>query len=136
MTTPVRKGLTFLSCRNLAFSSSRSCPQRHAWRNGTPRVHFLRESSIDMRNVEIVSNRRDNRRSFLKKGALAASAATVGAGLLSNTAQGSGRLTPGDAALLRFAAAAEILESDFWVQYNELGGVQDSEVPDGTGNPT
>src|SRR5438067_6258249 len=44
------------------------------------------------------------------------------------------RITEGDAALLRFAAAAEILETDFWVQYNELGGIQDSEEPDGTGN--
>lgn len=26
------------------------------------------------------------------------------------------------------------METDFWVQYNELGGVQDSEVPGGTGN--
>jgi precorrin-3B methylase len=56
----------------------------------------------------------------LKKGALAASAATVGAGLLADSPSvlASGGLTPGDAALLRFAAAAEILESDFWVQYN------------------
>jgi hypothetical protein len=45
-----------------------------------------------------------------------------------------GRLSRGDAALLRFAAAAEILESDFWIQYNELGGIQDKEVPWGTGN--
>jgi len=37
------------------------------------------------------------------------------------------------AALLRFAAALEILESDFWIQYNELGGVQDSEVSGGSG---
>jgi hypothetical protein len=37
--------------------------------------------------------------------------------------------------LLRFAAAAEILETDFWVQYNELGGVQDSEVPGSSGSP-
>src|SRR5262249_28793696 len=44
-------------------------------------------------------------------------------------------ITAGDAALLRFAAAAEILETDFWVQYNELGGIPDSEVPGGTGNP-
>jgi hypothetical protein len=82
----------------------------------------------------------------LKKGALAASAATVGAGLLTQSSSVRGqegpeersgrRLTRGDAALLRFAAAAEILESDFWVQYNELGGVQDSEVPGGSGNPT
>src|SRR5262249_35701317 len=43
--------------------------------------------------------------------------------------------TPGDAAMLRFAAAAEILETDFWVQYNELGGVPNtSEVPGGSGN--
>jgi len=50
------------------------------------------------------------------------------------TARASGTLTQGDAALLRFAAAAEILETDFWVQYNELGGIQDAEVPGGSGN--
>src|SRR5207302_3216723 len=37
-------------------------------------------------------------------------------------------------AILRFLAAAEILETDLWQQYNELGGVQDSEVPGGSGN--
>lgn len=37
--------------------------------------------------------------------------------------------------MLRFAAAAEILEADFWIQYNELGGIQDREEPAGTGNP-
>jgi hypothetical protein len=31
-------------------------------------------------------------------------------------------------------AAAEILETDLWQQYNELGGIQDSEVPGGTGS--
>jgi hypothetical protein len=77
-----------------------------------------------------------SRRSFLGK-SLAVGAGTVGAGLLSSirTAEARGGLTPGDAALLRFAAAAEILEADFWIQYNELGGVQDPEVPGGTGNP-
>src|SRR5207248_11659206 len=77
-------------------------------------------------------------------GLTAASAATVGAGLLAHSSSGfaqegpedhSGRLTRGDAALLRFAAAAEILETDFWLQYNELGGIQDSEVPGGSGSP-
>src|SRR6267378_2348466 len=34
----------------------------------------------------------------------------------------SGRLSKGDADLLRFAAWAEVVESDLWVQYNELGG--------------
>jgi hypothetical protein len=76
-----------------------------------------------------------SRRSFLGK-SVAVGAGTIGAGLLANipAAKASGGLTSGDAALLRFAAAAEILETDFWVQYNELGGVQDSEVPGGTGN--
>lgn len=85
-----------------------------------------------------------NRRSFMRNG-LTAGAATAGAGLLTGTSlladdahkndEHGGRLTHGDAALLRFAAAAEILETDFWVQYNELGGIQDSEEPSGSGNP-
>ena len=41
------------------------------------------------------------------------------------TAEASGGLTRGDAALLRFPAALELLEADFWIQYNELGGIQD-----------
>lgn len=40
----------------------------------------------------------------------------------------SGSLTKGDAALLRFVAAAEIIESDIWLQYQELAGIQDDEV--------
>ena len=43
--------------------------------------------------------------------------------------------TKGDAAILRFLAAAEIIEADLWQQYNELAGIQDSEVPGGSGNP-
>jgi hypothetical protein len=34
----------------------------------------------------------------------------------------AGALTAGDAAILRFLAAAEIIETDLWQQYNELGG--------------
>jgi hypothetical protein len=83
-----------------------------------------------------------NRRSFVKNGLTAAGLATAGAGFLANSSSAlaeagpeehSGRLTKGDAALLRFAAAAEILETDFWVQYNELAGVQDNEFPGGGG---
>src|SRR5437868_3393736 len=85
-----------------------------------------------------------NRRRFVKNGLTAASVATVGAGLLAHTSsvlahegpeERSGRLDKGDAAILRFLAAAEILETDLWVQYNELGGIQDSEVPGGSGSP-
>jgi len=83
-----------------------------------------------------------NRRSFVKNGLTAAGLATAGAGFLANSSSAlaeagpeehSGRLTKGDAALLRFAAAAEILETDFWVQYNELAGIQDNEFPGGGG---
>jgi len=76
------------------------------------------------------------RRSFLGK-TIALGAGTVGAGLLGGirTAEASGSLSAGDAALLRFPAALELIEADFWVQYNELGGIQDNEVPGGTGNP-
>src|SRR6201997_3144456 len=78
-----------------------------------------------------------SRRSFLLKGA-AVGAGAIGAGrLLADppAAFASGGLTPGDAAILQFLAAAEILETDAWQQYNELGGIQDSEVPGGSGNP-
>jgi hypothetical protein len=73
-----------------------------------------------------------SRRSFLA----GAGAAALSAGLLVDVpvASARGRLTAGDEAILRFVAAAEILETDFWQQYNELGGVQDREVPGGSGN--
>ena len=77
-----------------------------------------------------------SRRSFLGK-SLAVGAGTIGAGLLANapTARASGGLTRGDADILRFLAAAELIEADLWQQYNELGGIQNSEVPGGTGSP-
>jgi hypothetical protein len=90
-----------------------------------------------------VLNHRRNRRNFIKNGIVAASAATMGTGVLSSGvpafAEGQedergGRLNKGDAAILRFLAAAEILETDAWEQYNELGGVQDKEIPGGSGN--
>src|SRR6266704_6096744 len=76
------------------------------------------------------------RRAFLGRMAAGAALLAPGAALMAaGKAKGRPNLDKGDAALLRFAAAAEILETDFWVQYNELAGIQDSEEPDGTGNP-
>ena len=85
-----------------------------------------------------------SRRSLLRTGVTIGGAGTIGAGLLSaglmNTnLAGAHRaanpsLTKGDVAILRFLAAAEILETDLWQQYNELGGIQDSEVPGGSGS--
>src|SRR5438874_4179279 len=79
-----------------------------------------------------------SRRSFLATGV----AAGVGVGLapFGRAASAladrpaSSKLSKGDAAILRCLAAAEILETDFWQQYNELGGIQDSEVPGGSGS--
>ena len=69
-----------------------------------------------------------SRRRFLQNGMIAAGAATIGTGLspgsLSAFAQGAddsgGKLSRGDASILRFLAAAEILEADVWEQYWEL----------------
>lgn len=78
-----------------------------------------------------------SRRTFLRQG-LAVGAGTLGAGLLAGgapvVAQAASGLTKGDAAILRFLSAAEILETDLWQQYNELGGIQDDEVPGGSGS--
>jgi hypothetical protein len=63
------------------------------------------------------------RRSFMKRLGVAGAALPAGALLTSETrarAEDSGRITGGDAAILRFLAAAEILETDLWQQYTEL----------------
>jgi hypothetical protein len=84
-------------------------------------------------STDTASARRSNRRSFLKNTMIAGAATTAGAALLTKSvpafaADKSGSLSKGDAAILRFVAAAEIIESDIWLQYNELAGVQDGEV--------
>jgi Ferritin-like domain len=73
-----------------------------------------------------------NRRSLLKSGMLAGGAAVVGAGtgLFSGAKafgqDSGGGLNKGDVAILRFLAAAELIESDLWTQYAELGGIGDN----------
>ncbi len=81
-----------------------------------------------------------DRRSFLRTGAIAGTALVAGASgaiaqQVTNTATSNATLTKGDIDILKFLAAAEILESDLWEQYNELGGIQDGEEPRGSGNP-
>ncbi len=80
-----------------------------------------------MENPVSKTKRPVDRRSFMKSGLLTGGAAAVGAGLLakgsSARAQKGGYLNKGDAAILRFLAAAELIESDLWVQYAELGGI-------------
>lgn len=90
-----------------------------------------------MNEIKVASKKPSNRRSFMKKGVLAAGGAAMSAGLLAKRfpvfaddrdGDGDDRLTRGDVAILRLLAAAEIIESDLWQQYSELGGVQDKEV--------
>ena len=72
------------------------------------------------------------RRSFLK-GVGVAGAALAGGSLLTAAAETAGKtgvITSGDVAILRFLAAAELLEADLWQQYAELGGLSS-----GTQNP-
>src|SRR6201998_1621743 len=70
------------------------------------------------------------RRSFLKGLGIAGAALSAGALLgtesKAETARSRGKLSKGDVALLQFAAWAEIVESDLWTQYAELGGVAPS----------
>ncbi len=94
-----------------------------------------------MKHTVHLSKSTTSRRSFLRKGLVVGGAGTIGAGLLTGglslpafAEAESGGLTPGDAAILRFLSALEILETDLWQQYNELGGIQDSEVPGGSGS--
>jgi hypothetical protein len=85
-----------------------------------------------------------SRRSMMFRGAaLGVGATTVGRLLvdppdvLAKTGHAKsqkGRLHKGDVAILQFLAAAEFIEADLWQQYNELAGIQDGEVPGGSGN--
>jgi hypothetical protein len=83
-----------------------------------------------------------DRRSFMRSGLLAGGAAAVGAGMLANSTsaraderESGGRLNRGDIAILRFLAAAELIESDLWTQYAELGGIGNDQPIEVNPNP-
>jgi len=110
-------------------------PINNATANGSSRSESCPlEENLDNGNKS--RKRSISRRSFLGN-TIALGAGAMGAGLLASirTAEASGSLSSGDAALLRFPAALELIEADFWIQYNELAGIQDDEVPGGSGNP-
>jgi Ferritin-like domain len=80
------------------------------------------------------------RRSFLKGLGMAGATLLPAAALLTTTGRADEKrkekLSRGDAAILQFLAAAEIIESDLWIQYAELGGTQKTEFEKATvGNP-
>jgi hypothetical protein len=65
--------------------------------------------------IKTISKRVMGRRAFVKS--LAVAGATFSA---AGAARSDGGISEGDAAILRFLAAAELLETDAWQQYNEL----------------
>jgi len=93
-----------------------------------------------MATLETLIKKPGSRRAFLKNG-ITAGAATIGAGLMGSASPALGQdrdrnITNGDIAILRFLNALEQIEADLWIQYSELGGVQDNEVSGvGGGNP-
>jgi len=103
---------------------------------------FESRSSLDEKIAQAAeeSGKGLSRRAFIASGVAVGVGAGLGplGGAVSALADkpSSSKLSKGDAAILRFLAAAEILETDFWQQYNELGGIQDTEVPGGSGSKT
>src|ERR1700674_515853 len=88
-------------------------------------------SGSNTAEVDLQWQRVIQRRSFLK-GLGMVTAALPASGLLSLASeaqtQNRGKLSKGDAAILRLLAAAELIESDLWFQYAELGGVAASDA--------
>jgi hypothetical protein len=80
---------------------------------------------------KIMSEGTIGRRSFMKRlGMAGAAAALPVGGLLTSQRRASAapyrsgpNLNEGDVAILRFLAAAELIEADLWTQYAELGGI-------------
>lgn len=75
-----------------------------------------------------------NRRSFLTR-SMIVGAATAGAALTSRgvpafaAETSTSAISKGDVAILRFLAAAELIEADLWLQYSELGGLTPGQLP-------
>jgi hypothetical protein len=90
----------------------------------TPQSQSLSESTSDQTSRTVVG-----RRSFLKGLGATGALLVPATALLATKAKAAGddsggKLSKGDASILRFLCTAEILESDLWEQYWELGGLQ------------
>src|SRR5262245_61781322 len=130
---------TFVGCRVLRSAPPRAVPSEgsglqprraashtpHAVRcRGNWPVAASREMEYAMPTRAVRS--RPTRRSFLTAGALAGGVAMLphvpafGQQNPALSARHPKRLPRGDAAILRFLAAAETIEADLWQQYNEL----------------
>jgi hypothetical protein len=99
----------------------------------TPPDQMLSNSNqANGEDVASLAKKSFNRRAFMRNSVIAGAVMT-GAGILESVPSafgepGKGGLTRGDAAILKWLAAAEIIETDLWLQYQELTGLQDNEV--------
>src|ERR1700704_3736660 len=80
-------------------------------------THQSSREDLDLRWQRVVG-----RRSFLKGIGMAGATLSAGA-LLTTEGHAQAALTRSDVALLKFAAWAEVVETDLWTQYAELGAV-------------
>src|ERR1700758_2967762 len=94
-------------------------------------------ASNDIQSKDPNSSTAVARRSFIKGLGVVGATLLPGAALLkAQSTSFSGKLSKGDADLLRFALWAELVESDLWTQYNELGGATaPNDGPPNPGNP-
>src|SRR5713101_7925374 len=104
---------------------------RQPTRRGRPQQ--CQEDKIMLQKVRTLGSS-STRRSFLRTGL--AAPGVIGTALIAerlpSASFAASGLPSGDASILRFLSALEILETDLWQQYNELGGIQDQEVPGGS----
>jgi hypothetical protein len=89
-------------------------------------------NSIESASENLASRWHDvvRRRSFLQAIGAAGTPLLAGKAFAADNS-----LTSGDAAILRLAAAIELIEADLWQQYNELGGAVDHNNNPNPGNP-
>ena len=90
------------------------------------------EAELSQRAPSVPAPNRLARRSFLRNLGIGAVLLAPGAALLGNASKAlaangnekkNDALSRGDVAILQLLAAAELIETDLWQQYNELGGV-------------
>jgi hypothetical protein len=130
----------------MALEQQENYVKRTPLKNGV--ASTSRSPATDTTEANLIKQNTVGRRSFLKGLGMAGVAALPASALLLNQAKAredtdnnddnGGRLSKGDASILRFLAAAEILESDLWEQYWELGGVpfgESVETPRGESSP-
>jgi hypothetical protein len=89
----------------------------------TKKIEVENRVSKEKTTVAAIKQFQLGRRSFLKRVGLGSTAMLPASGLLmarDRDEKDHGGLSQGDTAILRFLAAAEILETDLWQQYNEL----------------